>query len=139
MLLKKNMLLTYHVFYFCNIYIYLFHDIYTIIQFILHDCFKLKVQCIFILIIQTSIRNSLYIPHFIQNYRTLFFFCGEFTCGEQVESMKYPHRAQAMLNDNYLTCRLYLHLHLWCVRHVHHVNCKLYVPANQRQTPHVHY
>jgi len=104
------MLLIYHVFYFCNIY--LFHDNYTITctQFILHDCFKLKVQCIFILIIRTSIRKSLFSTLYTKIIKHSLVFCGEFTCGKQVGSMKYPLQAQVMLNENYLTCMLYLTL-----------------------------
>jgi hypothetical protein len=51
-------------------------------------------------------------PHYTKIIEHLFFSCGEFTCGEQVDSVKHPLRAQAMLNENFLTCRLYLHLRL---------------------------
>jgi hypothetical protein len=85
---------------------------YAITQFILHECFKLKVQCIFRIIVQTSIRNSLFPTIYTKNFRTPFFPAVNLLGVIKSDSMKYPLRAQAMLNENHLTCRLYLHFYI---------------------------
>jgi hypothetical protein len=75
-------------------------------NFFLHDCCKLKVQCIFRITVETSIKKSLFSTLYTKNFRTFLFPAVNLRGVSKSDSLKYALREQAMLNKNYVTCRL---------------------------------